>query len=113
MRNTAHRSGQFTRRQPIYYSALAPSATALTNLIFAGRIRALPPPGMTDQVGVRPSPGAAISASVPVPEQFNAPDGSRLAAPEDGRTPGAVCGCALFAPNKPLSIAGAPVCKPA
>jgi len=40
--------------------------------------------------GVRPSPGAAISACNPALEYFNAPARSRLAAPGDGRTPGGV-----------------------
>jgi alpha(1,3/1,4) fucosyltransferase len=51
--------------------------------------------GKTDGApGVRPSPGAAISISGPRSEHPNPPVPSTLAAPGDGRTPGAVPGSA-------------------
>ena len=47
--------------------------------------------------GVRPSPGAATSASTPGPEHSSAPTQANPAAPGDGRTPGATAAPATSA----------------
>ncbi len=45
---------------------------------------------------MRPSPGAAASGAAAAVKHSSAPDRSVAAAPGDGRTPGAVSGCAAF-----------------